>query len=147
VETGATDYLTRPFDRAELAERVRALLGISNSHGDAEFTLTWGNLFLRPDAVRVTVQGKEVRVTALEFRLLHFLASHPHRVFSREQLLNAVWGHNHFVVPRIVDVYIRQLRQKLGETSEAAAAIRTLRGFGYMLEADVKTVYISLTND
>jgi two-component system phosphate regulon response regulator PhoB len=93
-----------------------------------------GGLVLDPDANRVTIRGQAVEVTVLEFRLLHYLASHPNRLFSRARLLEAVWGEDHFVGPRIVDVYIRQLRKKLQPCGQKL--LKTVRGAGYMFDLE-----------
>lgn len=134
LELGADDYLVKPFSGAELVARVRALLRRAAPSDDAEPLVKAGDLVLDVDSLRVTLGGEEVPVTALEFRLLQFLASHPNRVFSRDRLLDAVWGEGHFVAPRIVDVYIRQLRQKLQARPGAPELIKTVRGAGYIFE-------------
>ena len=131
LEMGADDYLVKPFGTQELVARVKALLRRTAPTDAAAPLITTGNLVVDADSLRVTVAGEELPLTALEFRLLHFLASHPDRVFSRERLLNSVWGESHFVAPRIVDVYIRQLRKKLQAGPGAPDPIKTVRGAGY----------------
>jgi len=82
----------------------------------------------------VSRDGEPVEVTALEFRLLHYLASRPNRIFSRDQLLDAVWGREHFVTPRSVDVYIRRLREKIEANPVEPVFLKTKRGAGYLFE-------------
>lgn len=132
LEAGADDYIAKPFQPAELSARIRALLRRADAAPDRHKVLRVGEMALDPESIQLTIAGKDVPLTALEFHLLHDLATHPNRVFSREQLLDAVWGKDHYVAPRIVDVYIRQLREKLARGRGLDKVIRTVRCCGYM---------------
>jgi two-component system phosphate regulon response regulator PhoB len=97
-------------------------------------SITTPDFELDKDSMSLTVRGNPVEVTATEFRLLHFLASHPGRVFTRDQVLDAVWRDLSFVTPRSVDVYIRRLREKIERDPEDPHYLRTVRGAGYKFE-------------
>ncbi|HEU4924368.1 MAG TPA: winged helix-turn-helix domain-containing protein, partial [Burkholderiales bacterium] len=129
LEVGADDYLTKPFSPKELAARIKAVLRrrapqLSGDAVEAE------GLRLDPANRRVTAQGKRVELSPSEFRLLHFLMTHPERVYSRAQLLDHVWGDHVFIEERTVDVHIRRLRKAL-EPSGHDRLIDTVRGSGY----------------
>lgn len=132
LDLGADDYITKPFSTRELMARVHAVLRrfeqpITSSIITPDFELD-------SDSMALTVRGHLVDVTATEFRLLHFLASHPGRVFTRDQILDAVWRDLSFVTPRSVDVYIRRLREKIERDPEDPQYLRTVRGAGYKFE-------------
>ena len=134
LEVGADDYLTKPFSPKELAARIKAVLRrrAPQLSGDA---VELEGLRLDPGTRRVTTQGQRVELSPSEFRLLHFLMTHPGRVYSRAQLLDQVWGDHVFIEERTVDVHIRRLRKAL-EPSGHDRLIDTVRGSGYGLRTD-----------
>ena len=133
LELGADDYLTKPFSPRELVARVRAVLR-RFERPLTPATIEAGEIEINTGAMTVTVRGKLVETTATEFRLLAHLAAHPGRVFTRDQLLDAVWRDTSFVTPRSVDVYVRRLREKIERDPESPRYLRTLRGAGYKFE-------------
>ncbi len=132
LATGADDYIVKPFSVPELQARVRALLRRAAPERMASI-LTFGELELDRDKRRVARAGEPVELGPTEYRLLEFFLEHPGRVFSREQLLDSVWGRDIYIDERTVDVHIGRLR-KLLNTGRAADPIRTVRGAGYALD-------------
>jgi two-component system phosphate regulon response regulator PhoB len=132
LNSGADDYVVKPFSPSELIARVRAVMRRAKP-ASAEEVLRFSDLAMDLAAHRVTRNGKPVHLGPTEFRLLRFLMQHPGRVFSREQLLDQVWGHDVYVEPRTVDVHIRRLRKALNE-NETADLVRTVRSAGYSLD-------------
>ncbi|HTP60800.1 MAG TPA: phosphate regulon transcriptional regulator PhoB [Burkholderiales bacterium] len=135
LEAGADDYITKPFSTKELVARIRAVLRRRKpQHGDVPVEIA--GLRIDPLAHRVTGNGEPLSFGPTEFRLLHYLMTHPNRVYSRAQLLDEVWGDHVFIEERTVDVHIRRLRQGLTPTGHDAL-IETVRGSGYSLRTDV----------
>ncbi len=133
LDSGADDYITKPFSPAELIARIRAVLRRTQPSLASE-TLEFGDLRMDLAAHRVRRGGRAVHLGPTEFRLLRYLLQHPGRVFSREQLLDAVWGRDVYVEPRTVDVHIRRLRKALNAAGRPDL-IRTVRAAGYSLDA------------
>ncbi|HKV93376.1 MAG TPA: response regulator transcription factor [Candidatus Angelobacter sp.] len=133
LDLGADDYITKPFGTRELTARVRAVL--RRFEKPLTTNITTPDFELHSDSMTLSVRGQPAEVTATEFRLLHFLASHPGRVFTRDQVLDAVWRDLSFVTPRSVDVYIRRLREKIERDPEDPRYLKTVRGAGYKFEA------------
>ena len=138
LETGADDYITKPFSPRELMARIQAVLRRRSPHASEDAASVAG-LQLDPQSHRVAGGGLELKLGPTEFRLLHFLMTHPERVHSRAQLLDQVWGDHVFVEERTVDVHIRRLRAALEATGHDAL-IQTVRGNGYRLSAKLATV-------
>jgi two-component system phosphate regulon response regulator PhoB len=132
LNSGADDYIAKPFSPTELVARMRAVLRRS-SPGLAEELLSFGDVIMDLAAHRVRRQGRDVHLGPTEFRLLRHFMQHPGRVFSREQLLDLVWGHDVYVELRTVDVHIRRLRKALNEINDNDI-IRTVRSAGYALD-------------
>lgn len=130
LDLGADDYLAKPFSMMEMVSRIRAVLRRS-APVQADPRLRLGQLELDPDAHTVTSCGRRVELTYKEYELLHLFLRHPGRVYSRDQLLEKVWGADYFGETRTIDVHIGTLRTKLGPCGEY---IRTVRGVGYRLE-------------
>jgi two-component system phosphate regulon response regulator PhoB len=136
-EIGADDYVTKPFSVRELVLRVRAVLRRGETSGRPAEVVKLGQLTIDSEAHRVHVEGREISLTALEFRLLRTLVQRRDRVQTRETLLNDVWGLNLNVETRTIDTHIKRLREKLGK---AGSLIETVRGVGYRFGAAEETV-------
>jgi two-component system phosphate regulon response regulator PhoB len=134
LDTGADDYVVKPFSMTELTARIRAVLRRIRP-GLAEDRVRRGDLLIDRVAHRVKRAGQEIHLGPTEFRLLDYLMQHPGRVFSREQLLDAVWGSDVYVEARTVDVHIGRLRKALG-VSDNDDPIRTVRSAGYSLDLE-----------
>lgn len=129
LDSGADDYMTKPFSMLELVSRIRALLRRTSNHKD-DGEITVGKLTVNPEKHIVTANGKNVLLTYKEYHLLLLLMQNKGVVFSREKLLNKIWGYDFDGENRTVDVHIRTLRTKLGECGNM---IETIRGFGYKI--------------
>jgi two-component system phosphate regulon response regulator PhoB len=134
LDTGADDYVVKPFSMTELTARIRAVLRRIRP-GLAEDRIRHGDIVIDRVAHRVRRGGREVHLGPTEFRLLDYLMQHPGRVFSREQLLDAVWGSDVYVEARTVDVHVGRLRKALNQETEQDP-IRTVRSAGYSLDLD-----------
>ncbi|CAN7209142.1 phosphate regulon transcriptional regulator PhoB [Phenylobacterium sp. LjRoot164] len=135
LDTGADDYIVKPFAMSELSARIRAVLRRIRP-GLAEDRVHIGDLTIDRVAHRVKRAGKEIHLGPTEFRLLDYLMQHPGRVFSREQLLDAVWGSDVYVEARTVDVHVGRLRKALNKEEAMIDPIRTVRSAGYSLDMD-----------
>lgn len=138
LDAGADDYLTKPFSTNELLARIRAVLRRKAPEAlDSQVEI--GGLNLDPGTRRVSREGSEVKLGPTEFRLLHFLMTHPERVHSRSQLLDRVWGDHVFIEERTVDVHVKRLREAL-ERVNCARMIETVRGAGYRLTQQISAM-------
>jgi DNA-binding response OmpR family regulator len=137
LELGADDYVTKPFSPAELVSRVKAVLrraGSSLTASRGERPLYFDDLTIDPKSRLVTVRGQTVELTATEFNLLWFMASHPRQVFKRDQLLENVWGFSEYVDPSTVTVHIRRLREKVEADPSDPTRLLTVWGVGYKFD-------------
>ncbi|KGM32553.1 DNA-binding response regulator [Inquilinus limosus] len=136
LDSGADDYVAKPFSTPELMARIKAVLR-RTSPSSAGDVLSYADLSMDLGGHRVRRGNRDVHLGPTEFRLLRHFMQHPGRVFSREQLLDIVWGHDVYVEPRTVDVHIRRLRKALNDESETDL-IRTVRSAGYSLDVQAQ---------
>jgi DNA-binding response OmpR family regulator len=136
LELGADDYVVKPFSPQELVSRVRAVLRRANKDavGTSETPLTFSDLSIEPQTRDVKVRGKEVTLTAKEFDMLYHLARHPRQVFSRDQLLESIWGVSDYIDPGTVTVHVRRLREKIEADPANPIHLVTVWGVGYKFE-------------
>ena len=130
LEIGANDYVVKPFFVRELIARIKLQFRVTNSNPAPARIIEAGGLELDPSSRQVRLNNLPLALTATEFRLLEFLMSRPAVVFSREQLLNAVWGQDRAITDRAVDVYVLRLRQKIESDPASPVLIHSVRGFG-----------------
>ena len=133
LDSGADDYVTKPFSTAELASRVKAILRRTERNNSKK--LKYADIEMDLIAHKIIRNGRKIKLGPKEYKLLKNFLEQPHRVFSRDQLLDRIWGENIYVEPRTVDVHIRRLRKAITADNEINI-IRTVRDAGYSLEAD-----------
>jgi DNA-binding response OmpR family regulator len=137
LEMGADDYVVKPFSPQELVSRVRAVLrrtGREQSEGESDRALTFDTLTVDPRSRTVILAGKEVMLTAKEFDMLYLLATHPRQVYTRDQLLERIWGGTEYIDPGTVTVHVRRLREKIEADPSSPGHILTVWGVGYKFE-------------
>ncbi|MCM3342692.1 response regulator transcription factor [Paenibacillus sp. MER TA 81-3] len=135
---GADDYMTKPFSLSELVARINAHLrrGSMENKPKQNESLQFGSLLIDKKAYKVTVEGQEISLSAKEFELLYYLSKHKNQVFSKSQLLDAVWGYDTFGDESTITVYIRRLREKLEPDPSNPTYIKTVWGVGYKFSSD-----------
>ena len=134
LELGADDYIVKPFDMKELVARIKAVIRRFQAADTPEKELVFPGLTINISQYTVTYMGKPLEMPPREIELLYFLASHPGMVFTREQLLEQVWGYDYFGDSRTVDVHVKRLREKLSGGEELGWQIKTVWGVGYKFE-------------
>ena len=132
LEIGADDYMAKPFSPRELIARVKAVLRRTGEKSEIKKVLKFGELEIDIERYAVSIKGKAITLSATEYKLLLFLAGRKGKVFSRGQLLDAIWRDEAFVEPRTVDVHIRRLRSQIEENPARPKYIKTMRGIGYL---------------
>ena len=134
LELGADDYVVKPFEMKELVARIKAVSRRFQAADTPDRELVFPGLTVNINQYSVKFMGKELEMPPKELELLYFLASHPGMVFTREQLLEQVWGYDYFGDSRTVDVHVKRLREKLGEGEKLGWLIKTVWGVGYKFE-------------
>jgi DNA-binding response OmpR family regulator len=135
LDIGADDYLTKPFSFDELLARLRALTRRGRSHDAKDATLAYGPIVMDLETHRVTASGRELQLSATEYRLLEYLMRRAETIVSRSQLADHVWGTDYDPLSNVADVYVGYLRRKLMTAGVPGTLIQTIRGLGYMLKA------------
>lgn len=140
LEMGADDYITKPFSTRELVARTKAILRRAEKAREAPVSgagniLKIKDMLIDKEKYTVSVGGRQIKLSATEFKLLLYLAERPNKIYSRDYLLDAVWGNDVYVEPRTVDVHIRRLRTKIEEDPNNPVYIKTMRGVGYFIES------------
>ncbi len=135
LEYGADDYITKPFNILEVKARIKAIIRRTNRGGEVEKVMTFGDLKLNEEYRRVFVKDREINVTSREYELLELLASTPGKTYTREELLETIWGKDYPGDERTVDVHIRRLREKLENNPSEPRYVRTKWGAGYYFQA------------
>jgi len=133
LELGADDYIVKPFEPKEMLARLKAVLRRFSSNGDADGEISFDKLSINMNTFELKVDGKTLEIPPKELELLHYLCSHPNKVFTRDQLLDVVWGYEFFGDSRTVDVHIKRLREKIEGISELWS-LKTVWGVGYKFE-------------
>lgn len=133
LELGADDYIVKPFSPRELIARIRAVLRRTR-RPEKPTVIRTGELEIDGNAMSISVSGQPISTTPTEYRLLEYLATNAGRVFTRDQLLDAVWRDSHFVTPRSIDVFVRRLREKIETNPERPVYLKTVRGVGYRFD-------------
>lgn len=134
LDLGADDYIVKPFSVAEVMARIRAILRRIEKKPDQNTSLVFGNMKLDLASYTCEIEGQNVELTKKEFEILWTLASNENKVFTRENLLDSLWGYDYYGDSRTVDTHIKRLRAKLAEHSNLDTAIKTIRGVGYKFE-------------
>ena len=134
LDLGADDYIVKPFSVAEVMARIRAILRRIEKKPDQNTSLVFGNMKLDLASYTCEIDGQNVELTKKEFEILWTLASNENKVFTRENLLDSLWGYDYYGDLRTVDTHIKRLRAKLAEHSNLDTAIKTIRGVGYKFE-------------
>jgi phosphate regulon transcriptional regulator PhoB len=137
LETGADDYMSKPFSPRELLARIKAVLRRTSENPVEDRVLTIGDLAINKDTYAVSKKGDLLPLSSTEFKLLVYLAERRGKIFSRDQLLDAVWKDESYVEPRTVDVHIRRLRTQIEDEPSNPRYVRTRRGIGYYMDADL----------
>jgi DNA-binding response OmpR family regulator len=134
LEIGGDDYITKPFSPRELVARIKAHLRRQENDAGPQIPFSTGPFRLDRAARRMYVGEKEIELTSTEFKLLEFFLTHPGTAWSRDQLLREVWGEQHYVTPRTVDVHVRRLREQIEAKPDEPVFLVTVRGFGYRFQ-------------